>query len=241
MTSGSVDLHRPAQTEGASATRPPSYWWRFAHLAALWGYGVSQPVFAMLLGNPEFLVINGASRAEAVTFAIVLTFGPPLAAMAVEVAFGVLSARVSAVAHVLFVWLFGFTAFLQLFALSPSSAWTLIIPAAAAYVGAFAYMRWVSPLVPFALGRATGHRARRFRHGGAARARGRRGCAVDVRGQTPVVVVVLDEFPVSSLMRADGSVDEVRYPGFGRLAREGTWYSRATTVHESRSSPSRRS
>ena len=38
----------------------PSYPWRFAHLAALWGYGVSQPVFSMLLGNPEFLVINGA-------------------------------------------------------------------------------------------------------------------------------------------------------------------------------------
>ncbi len=31
----------------------PSYPWRFAHLAALWGYGVSQPVFSMLLGEPR--------------------------------------------------------------------------------------------------------------------------------------------------------------------------------------------
>ena len=27
----------------------PQYRWRFAHLVALWAYGVSQPVFAMPL------------------------------------------------------------------------------------------------------------------------------------------------------------------------------------------------
>jgi hypothetical protein len=33
-------------------------------------------------------------------------------------------------------------------------------------------------------------------------------------------------------MRADGSVDAARYPGFARLAREATWYSRASTVKD---------
>jgi Sulfatase len=33
-------------------------------------------------------------------------------------------------------------------------------------------------------------------------------------------------------MRPDGSIDAERYPGFGRLAREATWYSHATTVHD---------
>jgi hypothetical protein len=46
------------------------------------------------------------------------------------------------------------------------------------------------------------------------------------------VFVVLDEFAVSSLMRGDGSIDAERYPGFGRLARGGTWYPHATTVNE---------
>ena len=59
-----------------------------------------------------------------------------------------------------------------------------------------------------------------------------KGARVEPEGATPVVLVVFDEFPVTSLMRADGGVDSERYPGFGRLAREGTWYSRTTTVDE---------
>jgi hypothetical protein len=47
----------------------------------------------------------------------------------------------------------------------------------------------------------------------------------------PVVVVVFDEFPVSSLLTASGRIDGARYPGFGRLARDGTWFANATTVH----------
>ena len=67
-----------ATDEPEFTMRLPSYPWRFAHLAALWGYGVSQPIFSMLKGNPEFLVINGASRAEAVAFAVLLAFGHQL-------------------------------------------------------------------------------------------------------------------------------------------------------------------
>jgi hypothetical protein len=112
----------------------PSYPWRFAHLAALWGYGVSQPVFSMLKGNPEFLVINGASRAEAVSFAVLLAFGPPLLAVGVEAIGGLMSSKVSAVVHILAVWLFGFAALIQVLArFEPTHAATLLVPAAAAY------------------------------------------------------------------------------------------------------------
>ena len=48
----------------------------------------------------------------------------------------------------------------------------------------------------------------------------------------PVVLVVFDELPVSSLLTAAGEIDGVRYPAFGRLAREATWYPRATTPHD---------
>ncbi len=57
---------------------------RFAHLAALWGFGVSQPVFSMLKGNPEFLVVRDSTRLEVAVFALLLAFGPPLAAVAFE-------------------------------------------------------------------------------------------------------------------------------------------------------------
>jgi hypothetical protein len=61
------------------------------------------------------------------------------------------------------------------------------------------------------------------------------GANIPVATRIPVVLVIFDEFPVSSLMRADGSLDTVRYPNFARLARNGTWYPRATTVHDSTS------
>lgn len=121
----------------------PTYPWRFAHLAALWAFGVSQPVFSMLQANPEFLVINGATRTEAVAFAVVVTLLPPLVAIACEVALGFLSKGASAVAHILFVWAFGFTALLQLLSLlDPGSRWSIALPAVAAYLGAMAYARW---------------------------------------------------------------------------------------------------
>ena len=46
----------------------------------------------------------------------------------------------------------------------------------------------------------------------------------------PVVMVVMDELPTTSLLGADGRIDAGRLPNFARLAREGTWYPNMTTV-----------
>jgi hypothetical protein len=40
----------------------------------------------------------------------------------------------------------------------------------------------------------------------------------------PVVVVVLDELPVTSIMRGDGTINDTRYPNFARLAQRSTWF-----------------
>jgi Sulfatase len=51
----------------------------------------------------------------------------------------------------------------------------------------------------------------------------------------PVVVVVLDEFPLTSLITPDGSIDETRFPGFASLAEGSSWFrnasSEATETH----------
>ena len=57
----------------------PPLRWRATHLAALWAFGVAQPVFSMLQGNPEFLVVRGSTRTDVVVFALLLAFGLPLA------------------------------------------------------------------------------------------------------------------------------------------------------------------
>ena len=52
---------------------------------------------------------------------------------------------------------------------------------------------------------------------------------------TPIVFIVFDEFPTTSLMDENRNVDAGRYPNFAALARDGTWFRNATTVHDSTS------
>jgi hypothetical protein len=224
----------PSPSAPGSALRLPSYPWRFVHLAALWGFGVSQPVFSMLKGNPEFLVVRGSTRADVVVFALLLAFALPLLVVVAEAVIGLVWAMLSRALHIAAVWCFGFLAVLQLVRMTqPDQAVTLLLPMLPAALIALAYMRWsafrsglsfcvalpvlgiiaFAATVPLAVDDAEG-------------------ADVSVGTSTPVVLVVLDELPTSSLLRADGTLDARRYPNFARLARDGVWYPRATTVHE---------
>ncbi len=50
--------------------------------------------------------------------------------------------------------------------------------------------------------------------------------------RTPVVFVVLDEFPAHSLLARNGRPDRFRYPNFAQLARSSTWFANATTASD---------
>lgn len=54
---------------------------------------------------------------------------------------------------------------------------------------------------------------------------------VRVQNPVPVVMVAFDEFCGTSLLNSDREIDEARAPHFAALAREGTWYRNATSVH----------
>ncbi len=51
--------------------------------------------------------------------------------------------------------------------------------------------------------------------------------------RAPVVVVLFDELPLTSLLDDHGRVDPVRYPAFAELARTGTWFRNAYAVYDS--------
>ncbi len=53
------------------------------------------------------------------------------------------------------------------------------------------------------------------------------------RPTRPVVMVVFDELPLTSLLDGRGRIDRVRYPNFAALAGDATWYANATTVADS--------
>ena len=51
-----------------------------------------------------------------------------------------------------------------------------------------------------------------------------------VKATAPIVMVILDELPVTSLMDERRRIDPIRYPNFAALAQDATWFRNATTV-----------
>jgi hypothetical protein len=55
---------------------------------------------------------------------------------------------------------------------------------------------------------------------------------ISVKEPPPIVFIVFDEFPVTSLMDERRQIDPIRYPNFAALAQDATWFRNATTVSE---------
>jgi Sulfatase len=208
------------------------------HLAVLSALAIAQPVLDILGKNPAFFVVRGSSDTEIVLFALILTFGPALVLMAVEVAAGVVSRPLAEALHVLFVG--ALSALLALYLLTrlelldgPASIAAAVLAGAAA---AFAYARAPTarfvltvlapaPFLLVALFLFNSPVSKLVR----ADAPKVRAATVDAR--TPVVLIAFDEFNTTSLMNAREQIDAERYPNFADLARGSTWYRDASTVY----------
>lgn len=53
-----------------------------------------------------------------------------------------------------------------------------------------------------------------------------------IRSTTPIVMMIFDELPVSTLMSGKDKIDHLLFPGFSSLAKTSTWYPNTTTVAE---------
>jgi len=54
-----------------------------------------------------------------------------------------------------------------------------------------------------------------------------------VQASAPVVLIVFDEFPLTSLMNARGEINALRYPNIAAFAKNATWYRNTTTIASS--------
>ena len=61
----------------------------------------------------------------------------------------------------------------------------------------------------------------------------RRRCSVGGVARAPIVVVLLDELPSNTLVDENDKLDTKRFPGFGELAKNATWFRNAYTVYDS--------
>ena len=220
---------------GDSRSRELLFAW--LHLTVLWAFALARPLFAVLEDSPEFFVARGNTSFDIVVLALAVTLVPPTLLLAVEaMLFPWRTARRAL--HLVFVTLLLAVIALQLLEdLGLGSTLPLILLSLAlGATGAFLYAstRFV-PTVVSVLAVAPVLFVLNFlfvspvsdlflsqEDEGAE--------SSEVESNTPVVVVLFDEFSGASLAGRDGRIDASRYPNFARLARTSTWYRNATTV-----------
>ena len=56
--------------------------------------------------------------------------------------------------------------------------------------------------------------------------------ATNIKSKTPIVMIIFDELPVSTLMSEKYQIDRNLFPGFASLAATSTWYPNTATVAE---------
>jgi hypothetical protein len=214
----------------------PSYPVRFVHLTAIWAFGVTQPVLALVDGNPDLLLARGATRLDLVLFAILVTVAVPVLVLAYCWFVGRLSRWAGDV-----LYLVALGACLAPLAaravklVDPALVIALCLVAVFAAAGVVLYARsraarlfvGYSIILPVVAAAAFVHGLPTLTEDAEAAP-----SEVEVSSPVPVVVILLDELPAVSLMTRSGDLDAARYPAFARLARDGTWYRNATTVHE---------
>jgi hypothetical protein len=210
------------------------------HLGALWAFAFVQPLFGLLSDSAEFFVARGNTASDIVVFALAYALAPPLVFAGVVWAAGRVRAAVGWGLHLALVALLVAAFVLPPLgdALSGSDASVAValavgIGAALLYrrapvVRTFVGVLSPAPLVFLALFLVFSPVADLVWPREASGS-----VAGPSRSSTPIVHVILDELPVTTLERPDGRFESELFPNLARLVRHATWYRNATTVADS--------
>jgi hypothetical protein len=229
-------------TGGESPARPSRPWRVLAVDAAvllgLAGVAITQPLLDLFGRNPTFFVAGGYGRRQIVAFALTVAIVPALLVFLVSAVPGLVNRRLGAWVHGLAVGtLAGLFGLVLARTLGLDAPWAAMSLAVLVGVGT-AVLEWrvrlarqflsylavgnVAFVVLFLLASPTSELL-----GGATYADAGRVKVPPLDG--PVLVVVLDEFSLTSLLRPDGSINDTRYPNFAALAEQATWFRNAAS------------
>jgi hypothetical protein len=214
---------------------------RGAQLLAASGFALAQPLFDLLGKNAEFFALRGSTPGDIVLFALVVTFGPALVLLALELLVALVSEAAAQLVHLVFLGFLGAVFGVQALKRSGMDGTTVLI-AGAVLIGigiALAAWRWraarsfltllgAAPLLFLALFLFNSPTSKLVISNGEAQA-----AAIRVRATTPVVFLLFDEFPVIDLQTRSGDIDAQRFPNFAKLAAGSTWFRNTTTLSAS--------
>jgi hypothetical protein len=208
------------------------------HLGGLWALAFAQPLFDLLGRNAQFFVARGSTTGDILLLAFGYALLPPLVGAAVVWGLGRITPAAGWWAMLVLVALIVAALVLppvgDLIGGSPvavPAALALGAGAAALYARASGVRTFVTvlspaPLVVLLLFLVVSPVRGLVFPGDAAGAAGPSGST------TPIVHVVFDELPLTTLVGGGGTIDARLFPSFARLARTSTWYRNATTVDD---------
>lgn len=207
------------------------------HFAVIWSFAVARPLFETLSDDPSFFVGRGSTGLDIVAFALLLIAGPALIALGLIALADRFRPSLGPAVRIVLLGAAGLLLGLELAKqVAPGGSAAAIYGAglatAAGVAAAYARTEFLpstltvlapAPVLFAALFLLTAPISKLlFAEEPAAPA--------ERAERAPVVVVVFDEFPLATLMRPGGTVDESRFPSFARLAAESRWHRGAVTV-----------
>jgi hypothetical protein len=211
---------------------------RGAQLLAASGFALAQPLFDLLGKNAEFFAARGSTPGDIVLFALVVAFVPALVFLAVEVVVAAVSSTAGYVLHLALLALLGAVFGVQALKRSGVDGTTTLIVGAVLIGAAVAVAVWrlgparsfltilaAAPFVFLGIFIFNTPVERLVFPNAQARA-----ASAYVRHPTPVVFLLLDEFPTITLEDEKGDIDAGRFPNFARLAKSALWFRNMTTV-----------
>lgn len=209
-----------------------------AQLLGLTGLAIAQPLLDLFGRNPTYFVAAGLSGGGIVALAVLVTFGLPFVLFGAELVVYRLWPRAGQPLHLALMGVLGAALGAGIARhLAPQSdvvsIGLAVLVAAGVVVGlrrapavalGLRYLA-LAPLVVLGAFLFTSESSTLV-FGGEAEAAG----GVEVGNPAPIVMLQLDELPVASLLRRDGSINAAMFPNFARLAEGSTWYRHATSV-----------
>lgn len=207
-------------------------------MIALWGLAVAQPVLDVFGKNPEFFVANDLTTPDIVAFGLIVVLIGPVVLILLELVAHLIDPRAGRAVHALSVTVLGTALALTVLAQVGLDDAVIVVPTAAflgvvvAYLEATAapvrsLLRYLAFAPILFLAAFLGFSA------SAELLRGDPSAAIEpgrVDSPAPVVVLSLDEFPLASILRSDGTINEERFPNFARLAERSSWFRNATSA-----------
>ena len=216
--------------------------WAFLELFALVGFAVAQPTLDVLGKAPDFFLFRQAGRGEILILVLAVTVLPAVGLWLAEQVAGLAGERARRLVHLAMV-----TGLLAVIALEVGKNLTSVRGPALVAVGVLgglagglAYANWSglklwlrylapAPLV-FALVFLLISPVSKLvlpQPGGTVDANAP---GVRIKPEHPVVMMLLDEFPITSMLDSKGQIDARLYPNLAKLAGQSTWYRNATAV-----------